>query len=143
MVLPRFVRQALEGKDLTVFGDGTQSRCFVHVLDTVHALLQLSDAENAIGNVYNIGSSVETAIIELAGRVIQRTGSDSKIQLVPYAEAYEEGFEELGRRRPDTSAILELAGWQPSRTLDETIDDLVAYERGRTGAATGSLRLAG
>ena len=143
MVLPRFVRQALDGEDLTVFGDGTQSRCFVHVLDTVHALLQLSDAKEAIGNVYNIGSSVETAIIELAGRVIQRTGSDSKIRLVPYSEAYEEGFEELGRRRPDTSAIAELAGWQPSRTLDETIDDLVAYERGRTGAATGSLRLAG
>jgi len=143
MVLPRFVRQALEGEDLTVFGDGTQSRCFVHVLDTVHALLQLSDSDEAIGNVYNIGSTVETAIVELAGRVIARTGTDSKIQLVSYADAYEEGFEELGRRRPDTSAIAELVGWQPSRTLDETIDDLVAYERGRTGAATGSLRLAG
>jgi UDP-glucose 4-epimerase len=143
MVLPRFVRQALEGEDLTVFGDGTQSRCFVHVLDTVHALLQLTDVEEAIGNVYNVGSSVETAIIELAGHVLARTGSDSKVRLVPYAEAYDEGFEELGRRRPDTSAIVELVGWQPSRTLDETIDDLVAYERGRTQPATGSLRLAG
>jgi len=143
MVLPRFVRQALEGEDLTVFGDGTQSRCFVHVLDTVHALLQLTDVEEAIGNVYNVGSSVETAIIELAGHVLARTGSDSKVRLVPFAEAYDEGFEELGRRRPDTSAIAELVGWQPSRTLDETIDDLVAYERGRTQPATGSLRLAG
>jgi UDP-glucose 4-epimerase len=109
----------------------------------VHALLQLTGVEEAIGNVYNVGSSVETAIIELAGHVLARTGSDSKVRLVPFAEAYEEGFEELGRRRPDTSAIAELVGWQPSRTLDETIDDLVAYERGRTQPATGSLRLAG
>ncbi len=143
MVLPRFVRQAIQGRDLTVYGDGTQSRCFVHVLDTVHALLQLTDVEEAIGNVYNIGSSVETAIIELAGRVIARTGSDSKVRLVPYGEAYDEGFEELGRRQPDTSAIAELVGWQPSRTLDETIDDLVAFERGRTQPVTGSLRVAG
>ncbi len=143
MVLPRFVRQAILGRDLTVFGDGTQTRCFVHVLDTVHALLQLTDVEEAIGNVYNIGSTVETAIIELAGRVIARTGSDSKVRLVPYGEAYVDGFEELGRRHPDTSAIAELVGWQPSRTLDETIDDLVAYERGRTQPVTGSLRVAG
>jgi UDP-glucose 4-epimerase len=143
MVLPRFVRQALNGEDLTVFGDGTQSRCFVHVLDTVHALLQLAEAEAAIGNVYNIGSPVETAIIELAGRVLERTQSASKIRLVPYAEAYDEGFEELGRRKPDTSALAELVGWSPSRTLEETIDDLISYERGRETAGTGSLRLAG
>lgn len=143
MVLPRFVQQALAGEDLTVYGHGTQSRCFAHVADTVHALLLLADSEAAVGSAYNVGSSVEVPIVELAGRVIERSGSDSTIRLVPYTEAYDEGFEELGRRKPDTTALEHLTGWQPSRSLDEAIDDVIAYERTGAGSSRGKLRLAG
>jgi UDP-glucose 4-epimerase len=128
MVLPRFVRQAITGDDLTVYGNGTQSRCFVHVLDTVQALTMLIDSELALGDVYNVGGEVETPIVELARRVIERTGTASKIQLVPYEEAYEQGFEELGRRHPDTGKLRQLTGWQPVRTIDDAIDDVIAHE---------------
>lgn len=128
MVLPRLVRQALDGDELTVFGNGTQSRCFTHVLDTVQALVLLSDAsEEARGRVFNIGSTVEVAIIELAGRVIERTNSRSAIRLVPYHEAYEDGFEELGRRKPNLGAIESLTGWKPMRSVETAIDDLIAW----------------
>ncbi len=129
MVLPRFVGQALRDEDITVYGDGTQTRCFVHVADTVRALVQLIDEDSAVGKVYNVGSSEPVAIIELAQRVIERTGSQSRVALVPYEEAYESGFEELGRRIPDTTALHELTGWFPTRTLDETIEDVVAFEK--------------
>jgi UDP-glucose 4-epimerase len=142
MVLPRFVRQALSGQDLTVFGNGTQSRCFLHVQDAVHALLLLADGGVA-GSVFNVGSQAEVPIIELARRVIAATGSKSAIRLVPYADAYGPGFEELGRRKPDTRALEELTGWQMSRTLDEAIDDVTAYERSAAGATDPSLRLVG
>jgi UDP-glucose 4-epimerase len=142
MVLPRFVRQALAGDDLTVYGNGTQSRCFAHVLDVVHGMLLVLDSEEAVGRVFNIGSPVETAVIALAGKVIQRSGSNSKIRLVPYEEAYDEGFEELGRRKPDTSALESLTGWKPIRTIDEAIDDVVAFERGSVPEPRG-LRVAG
>jgi len=132
MVVPRFVRQAIEGEDLTVFGNGTQTRCFAHVHDSVAAILALLDTDEAVGKVFNIGTTDEVAIIELARRVIERAGSDSKIQLVPYAEAYDEGFEELGRRKPDTSAIRELIGWEPTRTVDDAIDDVILHERSRS-----------
>ena len=135
MVLPRFVRQALRGDDLTVYGNGTQSRCFAHVLDVVHGMVLLLDADGASGRAFNIGAGTETPIVELAGRVIDRTGSDSKIRLVPYEQAYDDGFEELGRRKPDTTALEELTGWSPSRTVDDAIDDVIAYER-RTRAVT-------
>ena len=129
MVLPTFVRQALVRRDLTVFGNGTQMRCFLHVSDAVHALLLLADAEDCTGRVFNVGSTEEVAVIALAGRVIERTNSSSAIRLVPYDEAYGPGFEELGRRRPDTSKLETATGWQPSRTLDEAIDEVAAYER--------------
>ncbi|MEA2272792.1 MAG: UDP-glucose 4-epimerase [Solirubrobacteraceae bacterium] len=129
MVLPRFVRQALVGEDLTVYGNGTQSRCFVHVLDTVQALVMLADSDLALGDVYNVGAEIETPIVELARRVIERAGTNSKIELVPYEEAYEEGFEELGRRHPDTSKLRQLTGWQPARTIDDAIDDVIAHEQ--------------
>ena len=129
MVLPRFVRQALDGKDLTVYGNGTQSRCFGHVLDVVHGIVLLMEEERAAGRAFNIGATNEIPIVELARRVIERTGSQSRITLVPYEEAYDDGFEELGRRMPDTSALRELTGWTPSRTVDDAIDDVIAYER--------------
>jgi UDP-glucose 4-epimerase len=128
MVLPRFVRQALRGDDVTVYGNGTQSRCFAHVLDVVHAMLLLLDDERVSGRAFNIGCSTEIAIVELARRVIERTESASKIRLVPYEEAYDDGFEELGRRKPDTTALEQLTGWRPARTVDDAIDDVIAYE---------------
>ena len=131
MVLPRFVRQALHDQDLTVYGSGTQSRCFTHVLDTVHALVLLLDAEEATGQVFNVGSRSPVSIIELAGKVIERMGSDSKITLVRYEDAYGPGFEELGDRIPDTSALAELTGWGPSRGVEEMIDDVIAYEQNK------------
>jgi len=131
MVLPRFVNQALKGRDLTIFGDGTQTRCFTHVADTVDALLLLMDHDAAIGRLYNVGSQTEVPVVELARRVIAATGSDSRMELIPYEEAYGEGFEELGRRKPETRAIRELTGWEPTRTIDDAIDDVIAYEQTR------------
>lgn len=129
MVLPSFVRQALSGHDLTVYGDGTQTRCFAHVNDTVRALVTLIDTEAAIGGVFNVGASTETSILALARRVIERTESTSQIRFVPYGEAYEEGFEELGKRKPDASALRALIGWEPELTVDDAIDDVAVYER--------------
>jgi UDP-glucose 4-epimerase len=131
MVVPRFVRQALAGEDLTVFGNGTQTRCFAHVHDSVAAILALLDHEAAVGDVFNIGTEDELAVIELAGRVIERAGSDSRIRLVPYTEAYGEGFEELGRRKPDTAKLRSLTGWAPTRTIDDAIDDVILHEQSR------------
>jgi UDP-glucose 4-epimerase len=139
MVLPRFVDQALAGADLTVYGDGSQSRCFTHVHDIIDAILDLADSEAAVGKVFNVGSATAIEIRNLAERVIERTGSTSGIRLVPYEEAYDEGFEELGSRSADTSAVERLCGWRPKRTIDDAIDDLVAYERGvrETAGAAG------
>jgi nucleoside-diphosphate-sugar epimerase len=139
MVLPRFVRQALTGDDLTVYGNGTQTRCFAHVHDSVGGILALLDSDEAVGRVFNIGTDREVAIIELARRVIERSGSGSKIKLVPYEEAYSEGFEELGRRRPDTTALRELTGWTPSRTVDDAIDDVILHERTRAAQESPSV----
>jgi UDP-glucose 4-epimerase len=138
MVLPTFVRQALVGEPLTVFGNGIQSRCFAHVADTVRALLLVADHPEATGRVFNIGAGAETTIFQLAERVIERLGSDSEVELVPFEEAYGDGFEELGRRQPDTTALRELTGWAPELTVDDAIDDLAAYERGRVAVAQAS-----
>jgi nucleoside-diphosphate-sugar epimerase len=129
MVLPRFVGQAIAGEDLTVFGDGSQSRCFSHVHDTTRALVMLMDEEGARGTAFNVGRSTEITILELAETVIERTGSVSGIRTVPYAEAYGEGFEELGRRCPDTSALEQITGWRSTRGVEEAIDDVAAFER--------------
>lgn len=126
MVVPRFISQALAGEDLTVYGDGEQSRCFTHIKDVVDALLRLVANDDAVGHVFNIGSRTEVKVNDLARRVIERTGSASQIRYVPYADAYGDGFEELGRRRPDTSALEELTGWKPQYGLDHAIDDILA-----------------
>lgn len=129
MVLPRLVRQALADEDLTVYGDGSQTRCFIHVRDTVEAIRRLCHDPDAVGNVYNIGNTVPVSIMELAVRVIERADSASQIRLVPYDVAYASGFEELGRRQPDTSAVQAATGWRPTRTLDDAIDDVIRHER--------------
>lgn len=145
MVLPRFVRQALAGEDLTVYGDGAQTRCFTHVHDTVTAIVALSDSDNASGCTFNIGTSNLISIHELARRVIVRSGSDSGMRLVPYEEAYAPGFEELGTRVPDTSALEDLTGWQAQFTINDAIDDVIAYERAQLGepSSLGSAAAAG
>jgi nucleoside-diphosphate-sugar epimerase len=129
MVIPRLVRQALLGRRLTVFGDGTQTRCFCHVGDVVDALLRLLDRDPAIGQTYNIGSADEVSIMELAKLVIEHTGSTSGIDLIPYAEAYERGFEDMTRRVPDTAKLRALTGWTPRRSLDEILTEIVAEAR--------------
>jgi UDP-glucose 4-epimerase len=136
MVVPRFVRQALRGEPLTVFGDGTQRRCFCHVDDTVAALVALLDHPGAVGDVFNVGAQNETTIENLAHLVIDMTGSTSTIVRVPYDVAYEEGFEDMERRVPDVSKIQELTGWQPARSLGDILDDTIGFERSvRVGAA--------
>ena len=139
MVVPRFVRQALNGDPLTVYGDGSQSRCFAHVQDTVDALIALIEHDEALGNAYNVGSDCEVSILELARRVIERTGSRSTVEHVPFEDAYGEGFEELGRRQPDTTALRALTGWQPLLTLDEVIDDMAIHERVSEGLEPAAL----
>jgi UDP-glucose 4-epimerase len=128
MVLPRFVQQALSGKPLTVFGDGLQSRCFSHVSDTVAALARLAETEEALGGTFNIGSDREVRIIDLAKEVMGRVDSDSTIEFVSYERAYGPDFAELGRRKPDLTAIRDAIGWEPRRTLAEMIDDTIAHQ---------------
>ena len=124
MVIPRFVRAALEGKNLQVYGDGGQSRCFCHVADVVRALMLLIDNKESIGNIYNIGSQELVSIKELAQEVIKRTNSSSEIKVIPYEVAYAAGFEDMRRRVPDTSKINALTGWTPKHTLADIIDDV-------------------
>jgi nucleoside-diphosphate-sugar epimerase len=131
MVLARFVRQALEGEPLTVYGDGTQSRCFTDVHDVVRALDLLLTCDDATGGTYNIGTSASVTVGDLAQMVLERTGSASPIVFVPYEQAHAPGFEELGNRSPDTSALRTLTGWTPQRSLEETIDSVIAHELDR------------
>jgi nucleoside-diphosphate-sugar epimerase len=135
MVVPRFVRQALAGEEITVYGDGRQSRCFTHVQDSVEALLGLIDCDQAIGRPFNVGRHSEVTIQELAERIVRMTESSSHIRHVPYAEAYGEGFEELGRRKPDTSRIEELTGWHARLSIEAAITDIIDHERARGAAA--------
>tara|TARA_B100001146_G_C16191967_1_gene439564 strand:- start:424 stop:1407 length:984 start_codon:yes stop_codon:yes gene_type:complete len=132
MVVPRFIRQALGGEPITVYGDGNQRRCFCDVRDVVPAILGLAGHSDAPGRVYNIGGTEEVSIQELAERVVEMTGSDSQITKVPYSEAYAPGFEDMERRVPDTERIHELLGWKPKRDLREILSDVISYERGRT-----------
>jgi UDP-glucose 4-epimerase len=131
MVLPRFVGQALAGEDLTVFGDGTQTRCFTHVADVTDAIIRLCETERAVGQTFNIGSPWEISILDLAHRVIQRTGSSSTVKLISYEDAYADGFEEIGRRHPDLSRIDDVTGWSPTRGIDDMIDDVIAHHADR------------
>ncbi|MBX3192534.1 MAG: GDP-mannose 4,6-dehydratase [Labilithrix sp.] len=129
MVVPSFVRQALSGAPITVFGDGKQTRCFTHVNDVVRALIALMDEPKAYGNVYNIGSTAEISIHDLAKQVREVTGSKSEIVFVPYEKAYEEGFEDMPRRVPDTSKIKNLIGWEPSLGLPQVLSEVQEYYR--------------
>ncbi len=134
MVVPTFVRQALAGQPVTVFGDGEQRRCFCHVKDVVRALADLLERDDLFGEVFNIGSCEEVTIMELAERVKALSGSESEILRIPYEEAYQEGFEDMLRRVPDTSKIERAIGWRGTRDLDEILGDVMASVQATTVA---------
>ncbi|MDP3722441.1 MAG: GDP-mannose 4,6-dehydratase [Candidatus Omnitrophota bacterium] len=125
MVIPRFVSQALKGEPLVVHGSGEQSRCFLHVTDVVNALVKLMEHPRAVGDVFNLGSQEEVTIEALANLVVRLTKSSSRIVYVPYEEAYEEGFEDMPRRVPDTTKVRDLIGFQPTMHLEEIIQSVV------------------
>jgi len=129
MVVPRLVRQALRNEEITVYGDGEQSRCFCHVSDTVRALISLLDQpESTAGEIYNIGSNEEVTINQLAHSVIERTDTASTIKYVAYSDAYAPGFEDMRRRVPDTTKLRAAVGWSPEHTLDQILDDVIEFE---------------
>jgi UDP-glucose 4-epimerase len=131
MVIPNFVQQALTGQDLTIYGDGSQTRCFTHVSDVIGALIAIAEHPNAVGEVYNIGSNHEITILDLAKKIRQMVGSESEIVFVPYDEAYEEGFEDMLRRVPDISKICALTGYKPRIDLDGILGSVIEYQRVR------------
>jgi UDP-glucose 4-epimerase len=131
MVIPTFVKQALANRPITVYGDGKQSRCFCYVRDVVGALIKLMDDEKAVGQVFNIGSNKEISIYDLAKKVKELTNSRSEIVLVPYDEAYEEGFEDMPRRVPDISKAKKQFGFSPSVDLEEILKRVIAFHSGQ------------
>jgi UDP-glucose 4-epimerase len=131
MVIPTFVKQALAGRPITVYGDGKQTRCFGYVGDVVGALIKLMDTTESIGQVFNIGSTEEISILQLAEKVRELTQSTSEIVFVPYDDAYEEGFEDMPRRVPDTNKINQLVGFKPEMTLDGILETVISFHRGR------------
>jgi UDP-glucose 4-epimerase len=131
MVIPTLVKQAIAGKPLTVYGTGKQTRCFGYVGDVVGALVKLMDHENAVGEVFNIGSNQEISIAALAQRIKEMTSSDSEIVYVPYHEAYEEGFEDMPRRVPDISKVAGLVGFEPKTDLNGILRQVIEYHSQR------------
>ncbi|GAB4314427.1 MAG: SDR family NAD(P)-dependent oxidoreductase [Candidatus Sumerlaeia bacterium] len=128
MVIPRFVGQALRGEPLTVFGDGTQTRSFCHVSDTVRALIGLIEHEAAAGEIFNVGSEREITIRALAELVIERSGSRSAIQTIPYAQAYDPTFEDMQRRCPSIAKIRAAIGFEPQLSINQIVDDVIRHE---------------
>jgi UDP-glucose 4-epimerase len=129
MVIPRFVGQALRDEPITVYGDGSSTRCFMHVQDAVRALVGLIDADHAVGEVFNIGNDGEISILDLAERIRAKVGSASPITFVPYAVAYEENFEDMPRRVPCVRKIHASIGWSPEIGLDALLDSVIDYHR--------------
>jgi UDP-glucose 4-epimerase len=129
MVIPRFIAQGLAGEPITVYGDGTQTRCFAHVADVVGALIGLVDSPSARGEVFNVGNDEEVSILDLAGRVRALTGDRSPIRLVPYGEAYAAGFEDMLRRVPDLTKIRRLLHYRPTKGLDRILADVLADQQ--------------
>jgi len=127
MVLPNFVRQALDNAPISVYGDGKQSRCFCDVRDTTQALIKLIDSERAVGEVINIGNVEEITIEDLALRVKQRTASSSTVEFIPYDKAYEPGFEDMMRRVPCVDKLHAITGFRPQTPLDEIIDRVASH----------------
>ncbi len=129
MVIPRLVQQALAGEPLTIYGDGSQTRCFCHVSDVISAVLAVLEHPDAVGEIFNIGSDEEVTILELSRRVLEHTGSSSEIQLIPFDKAFQSAFEDIPRRVPDTSKVRALTGWQPTQMLDDILQETIAQTR--------------
>lgn len=134
MVIPTFVKQALAGRPITVYGNGKQTRCFGYVGDVVGALIKLMDRADSVGQVFNIGSNEEISILELAKKVKELARSDSEIVFVPYDEAYEEGFEDMPRRVPNITKIKNLVGFSPAMSLEGILQSVISYHSGRPSA---------
>lgn len=126
MVVPRFVGAALKNEPITVYGDGTQTRCFAHVSDVIDALLKVAGTDKTVGTVVNVGNNFEISILDLAKKIIEITGSKSEITFVDYADAYEAGFEDMQRRVPSTQRLVSLTGWKVTKSLEEIIRDVAA-----------------
>lgn len=137
MVIPRFVDRAIEGEKLSVFGDGQQARCFMHVQDAIEAIVGLSEHPQAVGEVFNIGTTSEITIYDLAEKIISMVGQKENrpaspsehIQFIPYEKAYAAGFEDMRRRVPDISKIKAMIGWEPTRSLDQILQDVINEKR--------------
>ncbi|MEK7448743.1 MAG: GDP-mannose 4,6-dehydratase [Planctomycetota bacterium] len=127
MVIPRFVKQALTGEPITVYGNGQQSRCFAHVSDIVEAIIKIIHYDQAVGEVFNIGSNQEITIEELARKVKEKTGSKSVIKYIPYEEAYESGFEDMLRRVPDLTKITKAINYRPTKNIDQILESVIDY----------------
>jgi UDP-glucose 4-epimerase len=134
MVIPRLAKQAVMGQPLSVHGDGLQSRCFCNVKDTVRAVIALSEHPAAVGQIYNIGSQHEITILDLARRILARANSQAEIKLIPYAQAYAAGFEDMRRRVPSIDKVNAAIGWQPVIELDQTLDEVIADARTQIGS---------
>ena len=129
MVIPRFVGQALKNQPITIFGDGTQTRCFCHVSDIVNGVLALSEHPEAVGKVFNLGGGQEVSISDLARQVIELVGSESELEYIPYDDAYEEGFEDMTRRVPNTTRARQLVGFEPLVKLEDIIQSVIDDQR--------------
>jgi UDP-glucose 4-epimerase len=129
MVIPRFVSAALAGRQLEIHGDGTQTRCFCHVEDTIQALSTLMDASGVDGDLFNVGSTERVTIDELAQRILAATGSSSEIVHIPYDEVYGQGIEDMLHRQPSIEKVNGAIGWSPTRSLDQILEDVIAHIR--------------
>jgi UDP-glucose 4-epimerase len=129
MVIPRFVAAALAGRQLEIHGDGSQTRCFCHVQDTIRALAGLMDARHLSGEIFNVGSTERVTILELADRVRSLTGSQSEVGYVPYDEVYGQGIEDMLHRQPSIEKVSGAIGWAPTRTLDAILADVVEHAK--------------
>jgi UDP-glucose 4-epimerase len=138
MVVPRFVRWALAGKDIEIYGTGRQSRCFCNVADVVGALIRLTDCKEAVGEVINIGSPESITIDGLADKIIELTGSKSRKRSISYEEAYGRPFDDMLMRQPDLSKVHRLIGYEPKYTLEQTLKQVIEYERARGAAVTSA-----
>ncbi|MBX5473961.1 MAG: GDP-mannose 4,6-dehydratase [Thermoleophilia bacterium] len=143
MVIPRFVSAALAGRPLEIHGDGTQTRCFCHVQDTIRALAGLMDEQATTGEIYNVGSTERVSILELAERVLAATGSSSELVFVPYDAVYGQGIEDMIHRQPSIEKVRAAIGWEPQRTLDEILADVIEHTRHAPVASERSALLGG
>lgn len=129
MVVPRLAEQALKNEELTVYGDGTQTRTFTDVADVVRALIALTESEAAVGQVFNVGGTQEITILELAEKIIKETGSSSSVRLIPYSEAFEKDFEDMQRRVPSIEKIRQTVGFEPETDLDSILRRVIVFMR--------------